>query len=70
MNGKLKSVKFQTAADNYVKEGSMNITESRDLFLYRTVTSVAKPKNDDSSSDGGFHSSSSGTSHGGSGGHF
>lgn len=70
MKGKLKSVKFQTAADNYVKEGSMNITESRDLFLYRTVSRVAKPKNDDSSSDGGFHSSSSGTSHGGSGGHF
>lgn len=70
MKGKLKSVKFQTAADNYIKEGSMNITESRDLFLYRTVSRVAKPKDDDSSSDGGFHSSSSGTSHGGSSGHF
>ena len=70
MKGKLKSVKFQTAADNYVKEGSMNITESRDLFLYRTVSRIERPKDDDSSSDGGFHTSSSGTSHGGSSGHF
>lgn len=70
MKGKLKSVKFQTAADNYVKEGSMNITESRDLFLYRTVSRIERPKADDSSSDGGFHTSSSGTSHGGSSGHF
>ena len=35
MKSKLKTVRFQAAANNYVKAGSMNLTESRDIFLYK-----------------------------------
>ena len=40
----MKSVRNQTAAGSYVKDGSLNITESRDMFLYHTVTRTEKPK--------------------------
>ncbi len=69
MKGKLKTVRPQAAANNYVKKGSMNITESRELFLYHTVTRTEKPKKE-SSSESSTHSSSSGTKHGGKGGKF
>lgn len=68
MKNKLKTVRAQAAANNYVKDGSINITESRDLFLYHTVTRTAKQKNNSSGSS--THSSSSGTTHGGGGGKF
>ena len=64
MKAQLKTVRFQAAAGNYVKDGSMNITESRDLFLYHTVTKTAKEK---SSSGSSTHTSSSGRTHGGGG---
>lgn len=71
MKKKLKSVKLQAAAANYVKANSMDITESRDMFLYNTVARTEKPKSDNSS-DGGSstHRSSSGGTHGGGGGKF
>lgn len=69
MKAKLKTVRFQSAARNYMKSGSLNITESRDLFLYSTVTRTEKPKND-SSGGSSTHTSSSGTTHGGGGGKF
>lgn len=65
----LKTVKMQSGARDYVREGSMHITASRDTFLYHTVTRTAKPK-DSGSSSGGGHIGSSGTSHGGSSGTF
>lgn len=68
MKSALKTVKMQTAANSYVKSGSMNITESRDMFLYHTVTKTAKSKS--SSSGSSTHSSSSGTTHGGGSGKF
>lgn len=68
MKNKLKTVRSQVTANSYVKSGSMNITESRDLFLYHTVTRTAKQKNNSSGSS--THSSSSGTTHGGGGGKF
>ena len=67
MKGKLKSVSFQSAAANYVRAGSFKVTESRDSFLYSTVSRRAKPKQSSSSSR---HVSSSGRSHGGGGGKF
>ena len=72
MKAQLKTVRFQAAAGDYMKSGSLNITESRDVFLYNTVTRTAKPKNTDSGSSGGSstHTSSSGTTHGGGGGKF
>ena len=69
MKGKLKTVRSQAAANSYLKSGSMIVTESRDMFLYHTVTRIAKPKNN-SSSGSSTHRSSSGATHGGGGGKF
>ena len=65
MKGKLKSVRRQVAADNYLRQDSLQITEARDIFLYHTVTQRAKPKETSST-----HVSSSGRTHGGSSGKF
>ena len=67
MKGKLKSVRAQAAANNYLKQGSLQVTEARDIYLYRTVTRTAKPK---PTSGSGTHTSSSGRTHGGSSGKF
>lgn len=69
MKGQLKTVRPQPAAANYMKGGSLQITESRDLFLYRNVTRTAKPKNTGSGGSG-THVSSAGRVHGGGGGKF
>lgn len=69
MKSKLKTVRSQKGAANYVREGSMNVTGSRDLYLYRTVTRVKKAENNNSSGSS-THTSSSGTTHGGGGGKF
>ena len=66
MKSKLKGVRFQQGAGSYIKEGSMNVTESRDLFLYTHLDMKEKPRDNDS----GTHTSSSGTTHGGGGGNF
>lgn len=68
MKHQLKTVRAQAAASSYVREGSMNITESRDLFLYHKVDRTEKAKNNSSGSS--THTSSSGTRHGGGGGKF
>lgn len=57
LRGQLKSVRRQDKANSYVKTGSMNLTQSNDFFLYRTVTRTAKPKNTSSSSSSGSGSS-------------
>ena len=58
MKGKLKSVRSQRAAANYVRQGSMNVTESSELFLYRTVDRREKPKSSSSSGSSGSRESS------------
>ena len=70
MRYSMKSVRFQPTASAYVKSGSMNVTEARDLFLYSHVDRRVRQK--ESSSGGGSktHTSSSGRSHGGGGGKF
>ena len=70
MKSKLKTVRFQTAANSYMKKGSLALTESSDLFLYHTVTRTAKPESSSSSGGSSTHRSSSGTTHGGSSGKF
>ena len=71
MKGKLKTVRFQPAASEYVKSDSMILTENRDTFLFSRVDRRAKPKDNDSGSSGSStHTSSSGSSHGGGGGKF
>lgn len=68
MKSQLKTVRVQPAAGSYVRQGSMNITESRELFLYNKLDRTEKPKNNSSGSS--THTSSSGTRHGGGGGKF
>ena len=71
MTGKKKAqlitVRRQTAAKNYTKEGSLKIDESKDLFLYKTVTRRERADNSGSSST---HTTKSGTTVGGGGGKF
>ncbi|MBR1811847.1 MAG: TPM domain-containing protein [Clostridia bacterium] len=66
----LKTVRMQQSAHNYIRNGSMAITGSRDVFLYSHVNRVAKPKESGSPGGSGTHSGSSGASHGGRGGSF
>ncbi len=63
MKSKLKSVHYQNQAREYVRKGSFNLEQSRDLFLYSTVTRVARPKNTSS----GGRSGGGGGSRGGGG---
>ncbi|MGN0434095.1 MAG: TPM domain-containing protein [Bilifractor sp.] len=68
MKQQLKTVRAQAAAGSYVREGSMIVTESKDLFLYHKIERTEKAKNNGSESS--THTSSSGTIHGGGGGKF
>lgn len=70
MKSKLKTVRNQAEANDYLKPGSLDVTERRELFLYHTLTRTAKPKDDDSSGGSSTHTSSSGATHGGGGGSF
>ena len=65
----LKTAVKQDKASGYVKEGGINVTTSRDFFLYRTVNRTAK-ENESNRGGSSTHSSSSGTTHGGGGGKF
>ena len=68
MKGKLKTVHAQAAASQYVKPGSMNITERREMFLY---SQIQRHKRETKKSGGSStHTSSSGRTHGGSSGKF
>lgn len=65
MKGQLKSVRSKLEASDYTKQGSLCINESRDFFLYSTVSRTEKKQDDDS--DSSTHTSSSGRTHGGGG---
>ena len=65
---KMKTANKQMYAENYVQPGSMNVTDSKDLFMYSHVTRTQKESS--SSSGGSSHTSSSGRSHGGGGGSY
>jgi uncharacterized protein len=68
MKGKLKTVHAQAAASQYVKPGSMNITERREMFLYSQIQRHKREK--EKSGGSSTHTSSSGRTHGGSSGKF
>ncbi len=72
MRLQLKSVYNEPAADNYIKSGSMKVTDKKELFLYRHVERREKPKDDKSegAEESRTHTSSSGAKHGGGGGKF
>lgn len=65
MKNQLKSVSKQNKAKDYMKPGSMNLENSNEFFLYRTVSSQRKAKDDSNSS-----SRSSGSSRNVGGGSF
>ena len=52
LKSKLTSVKFNHGAVNYQDAGSFALSNSKDIFLYKNVTCVAKPKSNGGS--GGF----------------
>ena len=60
LKGQLKSVRMQAAASSYVRPGSMELRQQRDIFLFRNVTRTARPKNNSSSGGGGGGSRSTG----------
>lgn len=72
MKSRLKSVAPQRDATDYIRQGSMKLTNQRDLYLYREVHRTERPKESSSSDSGGSstHTSSSGSTHGGGGGSF
>ena len=57
--GQLKSVKKQNQARDYVKAGSMHLTERSDIFLYRNVSRVKRDSGSSSSGSGSRSRSSS-----------
>ena len=67
MKGQLKTVRQQVRADAYITADSLQLTHSRDIFLYTHIDCREKPKQSSGSST---HTSSSGASHGGGGGKF
>lgn len=76
MRKKMKTVRFENGASNYVSKDGLDLTGQSDTFLYSNVTRVAKPKNNDNHSGGSHHSGgghsssfsgSSGTHHSGGG---
>lgn len=72
MKSQLNSVKPQRSAQSYVRNGSFALTESRDIYLYRTVNRIRRENNGGGGGRGGSstHRSSSGHVHGGGGGRF
>lgn len=78
MKSQLKPVRMQNNASSYVKKNSFNVTDARDVYLYRRVRKTPRPKDPPQprSSFGGsgrgstIHTSSSGRSFGGRGGKF
>lgn len=53
LKSKLTSVKMNHGALNYQDDGSFSLSNQQDVFLYRNVTRVAKPKSNGGGSFGG-----------------
>lgn len=69
MKNNLKSVKNQVKASNYIKEGSLNLAQKSDSFMYRHVATVPIVR-EESHGGSSTHMSSGGMTHGGGGGSF
>lgn len=68
MKHKMNTARPQKYAGSYVKKNSYNLTNQKDIFMYRNVTRVKKEEKPEGGST--THTSSSGTTHGGGGGKF
>lgn len=53
LRSQLTSVHMQRGADSYQNEGSLNITQSHERFLYKNVTRVPRPKSNGGHGGGG-----------------
>lgn len=53
MSARMKSVRSQHSAADYVRPGSMQLSNQRDIFLYSHVTRTPKPKSNSSGGSGG-----------------
>ena len=60
----------RTEATEYINQGSFNVTQASDMFLYSNVTRTPIPTETRSSGGSSIHTSSGGHSHSGGGGHF
>ena len=74
MMSKVMNVKRQKNADNYVRQGTLNVQDGGTFVVGSHVNRTRKPEPSSRSSGGGggssTHMSSSGSSHGGSSGRF
>lgn len=61
LKNQLKTVRKQNQAHVYVKPGSMNVTASNDVFLYRDVSKSKKSSSSGSSGSGSSRSSGGGS---------
>ena len=61
LKGQLKSVHSQSRAQEYVKNGSMHVNLSNDMFLYRNVTRTKKQSSSSSGSGGTARSTGGGS---------
>ena len=53
----MKTTRAEAMANNYVRQGSFKLTNSRDIFLYSQVTRTKRSSDTSSSGGGGGHSS-------------
>lgn len=71
MKRKLRSVRKQSGATNYMRKNSLSLRENNDNFLYSNVKRrYIEPVRSSSGGGSSTHFGSSGTSHGGGGGKF
>lgn len=66
----LTSVNFQRNADSYVERNSIRVTQSQNIFLYKTLSKTRRESSSSGGSGSSTHTSSSGSTHGGSSGKF
>ena len=71
LKGQIKTPKFRYDAHNYMLRDSLDLTDTRDIYLYETTTRTKIESSSSGRSGGGFSSGSrGGTSYGGRGGKF
>ena len=68
MRSSMNTKKPQRSAENYMTDGSYQLRQHQDLFLYSNISKRSRPQNNSSGSS--THRSFSGTRHGGRGGRF
>lgn len=70
MSGTMNTKRKQHSAGDYVRQGSYDLKNRQDIFLYSNVSKVKREQNNSSGGGTSVHRSSSGRSHGGRGGRF